>query len=93
MKGKEIVEDFVNRIDKVDPELMGKIQVLSSIASMKIYDLHARAIACHCECMGMNAENAAASCKGDGYVPYGDASFYSVMEKWGMMDNKGNPII
>ena len=90
MKGKKIVEDFVS---KVDPELMKKIQVLSSIASMKIYELHARAIGCHCECMGMNAENAAASCAGSTTIPYADAAFFSVMEKWQLIDKQGNTII
>ena len=89
MKGKNIIEDFMNG---VDPELMKKIQVLSSIASMKIYDLHARAIGCHCECMGMNAENASASCAGI-EVPYSDAFFRSAMEKWKLIDKEGNPII
>ena len=90
MKGKKVIEDFIN---KVDPELMKKIQVLSSIASMKIYDLHARAIACHCECMGMNAENAIASCAGSESIPYNDEAFLIVMEKWGLVDKKGIPII
>ncbi len=89
MKGIEVIEDFINN---TDPELMEKIQVLSSIASMKIYELHARAIGCHSECMGMNAENAIASCAGS-EVPYGDAFFYGVMRKWGLTDEEGNPII
>ena len=89
MKGKDIIENFMN---EMDPELLKKIQVLSSIASMKIYDLHAKAIACHCECMGMNAENAIASCAGK-TPPYPDVHFYEVMRKWQLVDEKGTPII
>jgi hypothetical protein len=54
--------------------------------------LHARALACHCECLGMNAENSAAICAGE-IVPYNDKRYGEAMEKWGLTDEKGNPTI
>lgn len=57
-----------------------------------LIDLHARAIACHCECLGMNAENAMAVCCN--YTPpYNDAAYFSVMKKWGLMTEEGKPNI
>jgi len=58
----------------------------------KILDLHVRALACHCECLGMNAENSMAVC-GNYTPPYNDADYDSVMQKWGLMNEKGEPII
>jgi len=54
--------------------------------------LHTVAIACNCECLGMNAENAIAVC-GNCTPPYGEDAYDSVMQKWGLMNEKGEPII
>lgn len=54
--------------------------------------LHYRALACHCECLGMNAENAMAVC-GNYTPPYNDAAYFSVMQKWGLTNEKGESII
>ena len=58
----------------------------------KVLILHTRAMACHCECLGMNAENAMAVC-GNYTPPYNDAHYFQVMEKWGIMNEKGEPIV
>jgi hypothetical protein len=61
-------------------------------ALQNILHLHARALACHCECLGMNAENAIAVC--DNYTPpYNEAAYTDTMKKWNLVDNDGNPSI
>ena len=78
MKGIEIIKKFEDVVSATDPALMNKIQVQAAHAQMQIHELHARAIACHCECMGMNAENSIANCEGD-VPPYSDESLMQVM--------------
>lgn len=63
---------------------------LASLSNM--LELHSRAIACHCECLGMNAENALAVCS-DSAPPYGDGAYHLVMQKWGLTDERGKPTI
>lgn len=58
----------------------------------KIMGLHIRAMACHCECLGMNAENSIAVCA-DYTPPYHQQAYVEVMQKWGLMNEKGEPII
>lgn len=57
-----------------------------------IMSIHIRALACHCECLGMNAENCQAMCA-DAKVPFGDYAYNLAMQKWGLINEKGNPII
>ena len=92
MKGIEIIKKFEDVVSATDPALMNKIQVQAAHAQMQIHELHARAIACHCECMGMEAENAIAACTGQ-EPPYSDDSFLVVLTKWGMTDSGGKVII
>lgn len=54
--------------------------------------LHFRAIACHCECLGMNAENCAAACAGT-TPAYSERAYYSVMQKWGLINEDGDVMI
>ena len=54
--------------------------------------IHSRVLACHCECLGMNAENSFAVCK-NRVIPYNNISYEEVMQKWGIVNNKGEPII
>ena len=65
-------------------------QELSS--ALKLHEqtmlLHMRALACHCECLGMNAENCFAVSLGK-QPPYGDDSYLTVMKKWGLINEKG----
>lgn len=58
----------------------------------KLLELHSRALACHCECLGMNAENSHACCVGNA-IPYGDDSYIQVMRKWNLLNDKGEPTI
>jgi len=58
----------------------------------KILDLHSRALACHCECLGMNAENSWAVCANT-TPPYSMQHYQNAMLKWGLTNEKGEPII
>lgn len=58
----------------------------------KIFDLHTRALACHCECLGMNAENSLAVCQ-NRQVPYSNAVYFDVMKKWKLINGEGEPTI
>jgi len=92
MKGKEIIENFEKTVKAVDPEAMNKIQVMAADAQMKMFDIHSRAIGALCECMGINGEDALASCLGE-TIPYGNAHFLEILEKWQLTDDKGEPLI
>ena len=54
--------------------------------------LHVRALACHCECLGMNAENCLAMCA-DTKAPFGNSAYRLAMQKWGLINDEGKPII
>jgi len=58
----------------------------------KILDLHARALACHCECLGMNAENCVAACN-DTKPPFRNNNYVFTLHKWGLTNEKGEPLI
>lgn len=58
----------------------------------KILELHVRAMACHCECLGMNAENSIAVCN-NSVPPYHQQAYIEVMQKWGLVNEKGEVII
>ena len=55
-------------------------------------DLHIRALSCHCECLGMNAENSLAVCNNT-KPPYSDDSYLSVLRKWRLVDENFKPVI
>jgi len=90
--------------DKVDYEAFGepKTDIPKLIAEEvakrveesynKLLNLHARALACHCECLGMNSENSWAVCS-DITPPYNQGHYQEVMQKWGLINEKGEPII
>jgi hypothetical protein len=90
--GVQILNQFGQAIMKTDPSLMDKIQVQATNAQIAIHDIHARAMGCHCECMGMNADNCNAATNGQP-APYGQHEFAEVMQKWGMVDESNKPII
>lgn len=90
--GNKIITDFKDHVKKTAPSALDQIQVQASIAQMKIFDIHARVMACNCECLGMNAENAIAVC-GNYSPPYHQQAFTEVMQKWGLVDEKGNSLI
>jgi hypothetical protein len=89
---QEIIAQFDETINNQDPSLMQKIQVQAARAQMAIHDIHARAIACHCECLGMNAENCAAAAL-NAPPPFGDLAYIEVMQKWGLVDDDNKSII
>ena len=92
MKGSKIIKLFNDTVIKQDPSLMAKVQVMAAKAQMEIYDIHARATGCHCECMGMNADNMNAMMLGKP-IAYDNKVYDEVMRKWGMVDEGNNPII
>jgi hypothetical protein len=53
---------------------------------------HAHALAAHCECLAMNAENCMAASIGN-QIPYTDMHYFKVMEKWKLINEKGEPLI
>jgi len=75
---------------------MNEITAQEMIQEMKMHEavmsLHIRALACYCECLGMNAENCQRAILNQSMV-YGSDSYYEVMEKWGLIGMKGEPII
>ena len=58
----------------------------------QLMTLHTSALACHCECLGMNAENCIAACN-NSTIPYGDKAYLEVMQKWGLIDGEEKVII
>jgi len=78
---KTIAEAVAKEVAKVKEE-----------SFIKIFELHVRALACHCECLGMNAENSLAVCR-DQAPPYDDATYNTVMQKWNLINEKGDPTI
>ena len=88
MKGKKIIDDATSAwgTPGLDPNNL----VLATHA--KLLEIHARALACHCECLGMNAENCQAAMLGRGPV-YSDDSYLVCMVKWGLINEKYEPTI
>lgn len=59
---------------------------------VKVFDLHIRALSCHCECLGMNAQNCYAVNLGK-EPPYRDIDYIETMKKWDLVNDEGKPII
>ena len=58
------------------------------------YRIHSRALAAHCECLGMTARNDYLLSLNEEYVlPYQNEDFIKVMQKWGLINEKGEPLI
>ena len=90
--GQKIIKDFSSTAFGIDPGIQKTIQFSAAKAQMQLHDIHARAIACHCECMGMNAENSMAVCANKS-IPYADDAYLQTMQKWGLVNEKGEPTI
>lgn len=58
----------------------------------QLMTLHVRALACHCECLGMNAENSQLAMLGQSMV-YSDDSYLACLSKWGLMTEDFKPNI
>ena len=63
-----------------------------TIQHSAVLAIHAKALAAHCECLAMNAENCVRSCLNE--VPaYRDSHYYDVLNKWGLINGDGKPLI
>jgi len=60
-----------------------KVQ-LNTFAHIQMLWLHARALAAHCECLGMNAENMWAAIANASPV-YKSEHYYEILQKWGLI--------
>lgn len=74
------------------PKEVGDFKHIVTNSHTNLMELHVRALACHCECLGMNAENLLAACASNA-IPYGDDAYLDVMKKWRLVNGKGEPII
>lgn len=82
MRGQEIIEEFQNKVKKINPALMDKIQVAATDAQLKMFDLHNRSLGCFCECAGLQSLK-------DVKIE----EFENAMIKWGLMNDEGNLLI
>jgi len=85
VKGAELIDEYIKGVKKVTD--MESISAVTNAAHTALLEIHARALACHCECLGMNAENSFACCVGKS-IPYGDSSYYNVMESGSLLTKK-----
>ena len=88
MTGEEIFE-ALNKSLEIKPE---NAKLHMDFAHIQMLWLHARALSAHCECLGYNAENAISVCN-NSRPPFGDIDYNEVVEKYGLVDEKGNSII
>jgi len=67
-----------------------------SMKALKIHTdlmkLHYKAMACHCEVMGMMSENMLSACEGSKPI-FGILHFREAMQRWDLIDEKGNSVI
>ena len=56
-----------------------------------ILNIHARALSCHCECLGMNALNMMQVIN-DKVPSYNDCDYVRVMKRYGLINDKGRNI-
>jgi len=61
-------------------------------AHTDLMKLHYKSIGCHCETMGMMSENMLSACEGQKPM-FGLLHFKEIMHRWGMTNEKGEPII
>lgn len=61
-------------------------------AHITMLAIHIKILACHCECLGMNAENMWAAIANAGPV-YRSEHYHEIMQKWELMNEKGEPTI
>lgn len=75
----------------------GKVKFAKdSLEALKVHTdlmkLHYKAIGCHCETMGMMSENMLSACLGQQPL-FGILHFKEVLHRWGLTDQKGDPVI
>ena len=88
MTGSEIFGSLSMSLE-INPE---QTDIHMSFAHTQMLWLHSRVIACHCECLGMNAENMWAAIANADPV-YRSGHYYEIMQKWGLSNEKGEPLI
>jgi len=89
--GKEYIHDGYLPKGEWKPGKLIRIPDANA-AHIKALQLHAKAMAAHCECMMLNSHNFAEVCK-NGNEFYTDDAYLSVMRKWGLINEKGEPLI
>jgi hypothetical protein len=90
MKLEDLFEHTAQEVKKcIDPKT---VDILLINQHSAVLALHAKALAAHCECLGMNAENSWRVCQN---IPirYVDGDYTIVMLKWGLINDKGEPQI
>lgn len=65
---------------------------LNTFAHTQMLWIHSRALVCHCECLDMNAENMWAAIA-NAKPAYKSEDYYAIMEKWDLINEKGEPTI
>lgn len=53
---------------------------------------HTRALAAHCECLATNVANMICVMQ-NAPAAYPDSHYYQVLQKWGLIDEKGEPTL
>lgn len=72
--------DFKDHVKKAGVDKT--IQAQASIAMIEMYDIHARAMACHCECLGMDRDSTMT-----------ESEYRKALTKWKLVDKEGNTLI
>ena len=63
-----------------------------NFSHMQLLHIHSRALSAHCECLGMNSENMWAAIA-NASPAYKSEHYFEVLQKWGLVDEKGESII
>jgi len=93
MKGQEVISEGARLINIAqDFKYEKEIQPIISTTHSKLLEIHARALACHCECLGMSEENSLMVFAGKS-PNYDSISFNEVMKKWGLVNDELEPLI
>ena len=85
-------EQIFHALEKGIEEAPGNTELILKFSVMQMQWLHARVLSCLCECLGYNAENMLAACQGLN-APFGQPYYIESMQKWGLVDEKGESII
>lgn len=87
-----ISEEYKKAKEEALQKHLIEMAVLLEDPFLKMLRTYSLTLACHCECLGMNAENSLAVC-GNYSPPYNNSAYFTVMEKWGLVDKEGKPTI
>jgi hypothetical protein len=90
MTGKEILYDMQTSIDDICDR--DALIAASTLCHSQLLEIHARALAAHCECLAMNADNCVSASLG-AKIQYTEVDYYKVLKKWSIIDEKGQPLI